>query len=492
MKVALIGDIHANLPALEAVLADAHQREVEAIWNVGDIVGYGAFPNEVIQRLQQVENPDAIGEEVLSIVGNYDLKVLKVKKKRDKWKKAKIPEKWFAFNWAYDNLTKPNRKYLRSLPEEIRLEKEGKRILLTHASPVSNEEHIGPDTPPERLRELAEIADVDVIICGHSHQPFKREIAAVQFINTGSVGRPDDGDPRACYAILQIKPGFFQVCHYRIEYDVQWAVAAIREHNLPEAFAQMMLQGRGLDAVLEVSPAVQETAEPEKKPTLETSEALEEKEIAKASDVTASEDDDRLKAVLELARSCEYEEVHAHQVTRLALLLFDELQKLHRFREQERFWLQCGAILHDIGWIEGWKGHHKTALRTIRSATLLPFDNRERLIIGSIARYHRKALPKKKHAHFVALKPYEREIVSVLAGILRVADGLDRTHQSLVENLSCEVNPKEIIVQCFARRSSEENRQAALKKGRLLEKVFKRKLFIEWQQSSLGGETFQI
>ena len=76
MKVALIGDVHANLPALEAVLADAHQHGVEAIWNVGDLVGYGAFPDEVVQILRQ--------EEVLSIVGNYDIKVLKVKKKKKK------------------------------------------------------------------------------------------------------------------------------------------------------------------------------------------------------------------------------------------------------------------------------------------------------------------------------------------------------------------------------------------------------------------------
>ncbi|MBC8228492.1 YfcE family phosphodiesterase [bacterium] len=477
MKVALIGDVHANLPALEAVLADAHQREVEAIWNVGDSVGYGAFPEEVIQRLQQ--------ESVLSIVGNYDIKVLKVKKKKGKLQKNKIPEIWFAFNWAYDNLSKARRKYLRSLPKKIRLEQDGKRILLTHGSPDSNEEHLKSETSEERLRELAEMANADVIICGHSHQPFKRKVGDVWFINTGSVGRPDDGDPRACYAILNMKPGFFQLRHYRIEYDVAQAVAAIREHDLPEAFAQMVLQGRGLDAVLETLDMTESEAdeavelEAPETSDLEISAAAEDKEVTDTSDSTVSEDDFRLKAVLELAENCEYEEVHTHQVTRLALLLFDELQPIHHFGAGERFWLQCGALLHDIGWIEGWKGHHKTALRTIRDTKLLPFDNQERLIIGSIARYHRRALPKKKHAHFAALKSYEREVVSVLAGILRVADGLDRTHQSLVENLSCEVNPDEITVHCSVKHSSEEDQRAALKKGRLLEKVFNRKLVIE-------------
>ena len=92
MKIALIGDIHANLPALEAVLEDAHKRKVEAIWNIGDMLGYNAFPDQVVKRLRK--------ERVVSIVGNYDLKVLKFKKKAKKWRKKKHPDKYRAFKWA--------------------------------------------------------------------------------------------------------------------------------------------------------------------------------------------------------------------------------------------------------------------------------------------------------------------------------------------------------------------------------------------------------
>jgi exopolyphosphatase/pppGpp-phosphohydrolase len=147
---------------------------------------------------------------------------------------------------------------------------------------------------------------------------------------------------------------------------------------------------------------------------------------------------------------------------------------------EERFWLQCGALLHDIGWIEGQRGHHKTALRIILTTPVLTFDTRERFIIGSIARYHRKALPNEKHDHFATLKPRERQIVRVLAGILRVADGLDRTHQNLVKNLSCEVLPKRLVLRCGVRRPAEDERQEALDKGVLLEQVFERKLVVEW------------
>jgi putative phosphoesterase len=243
MKVAAIGDVHANLPALEAVLDHISEQEVKAIWNVGDFVGYGAFPNEVVNRLRK--------KGVISIVGNYDLKVLQFKEKKKKWRKKKQRPKYLAFKWAYETLSKKNRKYLRFLSQEIRMKVKGKRILLTHGSPASNEEHLTPDTSDKRLRKLAQMAKADIIICGHSHLPFARQVDGVWFINTGSVGRPDDGDPRACYAIVRFTGDEIEVQHHRIEYDVEKAVAAIREHKLPEAFAQMILQGRNLDVVSE-------------------------------------------------------------------------------------------------------------------------------------------------------------------------------------------------------------------------------------------------
>lgn len=242
MKVALIGDVHANLPALEAVLAHAHAQGVEAIWNVGDFVGYGAFPDEVVRRLRE--------EEAVSIAGNYDLKVLQFKEKKDKWRDKKAPEQYVAFQYAYENLSKKSRKYLRFLSQEIRMRVKGRRILLTHGSPASSTEHLTSDTPRKRLRELGKSAKADVIICGHSHQPFAEKVDGVLWINTGSVGRPDDGDPRACYAVLQIGAKRIQVTHHRVEYDVERAVAAVREHNLPEVFAQMILVGRNMEAAL--------------------------------------------------------------------------------------------------------------------------------------------------------------------------------------------------------------------------------------------------
>lgn len=242
VKVALVGDVHGNLPALEAVLADADARGCEAIWNAGDFVGYGAFPDQVVKLLRE--------REAVSILGNYDAKALRAKKKRGKWrKKGKRDEKVMAFLWAYEHLSKKSRKYLKALPEQRRLDAEGLRVLLCHGSPEAVDEHLGPDTPDARFIELAALADADIVVSGHSHEPFVRKAADATFINTGSVGRPDDGDPRACYAILELAPPRTRTRHRRLEYDVARAVAALREHGLPEAFAQMVLQGRGLDAV---------------------------------------------------------------------------------------------------------------------------------------------------------------------------------------------------------------------------------------------------
>ena len=112
-----------------------------------------------------------------------------------------------------------------------------------------------------------------------------------------------------------------------------------------------------------------------------------------------------LEAVLALARKCNYEREHTHQVEKLALQLFDQLVELHHLGGQERFMLRCGALLHDIGWIEGKQGHHKTALRIIMENAALPFDFRDKSIIALLARYHRKALPKEQHTISATLTP---------------------------------------------------------------------------------------
>ena len=444
MKVALLGDVHANLPALEAVLADARRRGAEAVWDVGDSVGYGAFPNQVVRTLREAG--------AVSILGNYDRKVLDFPDKKARWEKKKDRRKFLAFRWAYEQLSVDNRRYLRSLPEQRRLRVAGRRILLVHGSPACPNEAVSPDTPADRLAELAFAAQADLVICGHSHRPLSRRIGGVRFINTGSVGRPEGGDPRAGYAMLNLRPSRVIVRHHRVEYDVERAAEAIRENGLPEAFAQMILQGDSLDGIVVAGGD---------------------------GEVDQTSDEDVLAAVLALAEQCHYEREHTQQVAELADKLFQRLQMLHGLGEQQRLWLRYGALLHDIGWMEGQQRHHKTALRVILSAKSLPFDMRVRHIVASIARYHRKALPNPGHTHLAALGEADRKIVSVLAGILRIADGLDRTHTCAVRDVACEITADRVLVKCSVSDPAEMEMAAATKKSDLFQQAFGRDVEFE-------------
>jgi predicted phosphodiesterase len=134
----------------------------------------------------------------------------------------------------------------------VHFEWAGKQILLTHASPASNEEALDSSTPEERLRELAKLAKANLIVFGHSHRPFVRQVDDVWFINTGSVGRPDDGDPRASYAMLKMSSGVIEVELFRVSYDVEKCVTAIQKKHLPEQFAQMFIKGISLDSLMDL------------------------------------------------------------------------------------------------------------------------------------------------------------------------------------------------------------------------------------------------
>ena len=123
---------------------------------------------------------------------------------------------------------------------------------------------------------------------------------------------------------------------------------------------------------------------------------------------------------------------------------------MHHLGYPERDLLHYAGILHDIGWVEGWKEHHKVSLRIILTTQLLPFTNKERLMVGSIARYHRKALPDLKHDHFAALTPPECSVVELLSGILRLADGLDHAHQNRVRDVTLRASAHKITIRCLS------------------------------------------
>jgi hypothetical protein len=245
VKITLVADIHGNLPALNAVLRHARgQGADQTILNLGDLTGYGPNPDEVVRWTQ--------GTHILSILGDYDQKVLSKKHRHDGWAQVKRRDKRQMFAWTYQALSKRSRKILQKLPEQRFIQMEGVRILMSHGSPTSIRDHISPDTSNERLAELAARTEADVILCGNSHQAFLRKSGEVLFINPGTVGRPDDSDPRASYAIMDIHDGRVDVQFYRVTYDIAAAAQALLQTGLPPVFAQVLRQGLNYDDVTHV------------------------------------------------------------------------------------------------------------------------------------------------------------------------------------------------------------------------------------------------
>ena len=228
MKIALISDIHANLFALEAVLAHAENQGVKQIWCMGDFVHFNAFPQEVVKTIRKLDGT--------SICGNVDLDVLKMRKMIGKKKLEELPEDKQFLAWSYLQLSKKSREFLADLPKTKRIIINGNRFLLVHGSPVAVDDPIYLDTPEERLRELIKLTNAEFIICGHTHAPFVREVDGITFINPGSVGKPLDGDSRACYSIMNVKKNSVSVEPYRVEYDLSQALLAMKEIGQPELY----------------------------------------------------------------------------------------------------------------------------------------------------------------------------------------------------------------------------------------------------------------
>ncbi|MDY6873057.1 MAG: SAM-dependent chlorinase/fluorinase [Chloroflexota bacterium] len=244
MKLTILADIHGNLPALKAVLRHAQGRgATERILNLGDATGYGPFPNKIVNGMHDVR--------WVNILGNYDKKAVSKANKEDGWKKVNTPDKRAMFDWTYHALSKRARKFLRALPESRQVTLGGKTILMTHGSPASHTEHLLPETPQSRFEALAELAGVDIVLCGHSHQAFTRQVGETLFINPGSLGRPDDGDPRASYAILTMDGDDLRVEHFRVPYDLMPSVRKLRRSGLPLVFTQVVRQGLNYDDVVD-------------------------------------------------------------------------------------------------------------------------------------------------------------------------------------------------------------------------------------------------
>lgn len=234
----IFGDIHANLPALDAVMADMESRGLHNRYCLGDLVGYGTFPNEVAERIREAGIP--------TIMGNYDQGVGHDSDDCGCAYKTEIEEARGkrSIAWTNTHTTPEIKAYLRGLVSQIPLELGGLKVLLVHGSPRKVNEYLYENRPEDSFERILDNAGVDVLVCGHTHLPYHKMLPSGRhIINAGSVGKPKDRDPRACYVVLRAENRHMEVEFMRVEYDVEAAASAIEASEMPHEFAQMLRDG---------------------------------------------------------------------------------------------------------------------------------------------------------------------------------------------------------------------------------------------------------
>ena len=435
-RLAIVSDVHGNLDALNAVLEDAREQEVDGFVNLGDMVGSGAYPEEVVRVLSD--------DRFLGVIGNVDRDVLEFARSPPRPKARSVKKAILAA--SVKDLSEESLRFISSLPVELRLEIGGKRILMVHDSPGGHDEPLGPDTADERLRELGRIADADIVLVGHSHRAFFRDVDGVLFVNPGSVGLPLDGDPRASYAILEALHG--KVTLRRVAYDIEAAVEALRSKGLPPEVGEGLRRGiSGRDVRRERASVTEERGQ-------------------------------AIGKVREIARVMNLDHPHAENVLRLADSLFQQLAPLHGLGERDRSLLEAGCLLHDVGTMEGMKGHHRSSYRLILEMDL-PLTKEDRHMVACLARYHRKRPPREDDPELRPLNDKARRRLQVLASILRVADGLDYRHDGAVKEVECIIGPEEVVLKIISSLEELSSEDLNLTKADLFEKTFGRKVRVE-------------
>ncbi|MFW6383957.1 MAG: metallophosphoesterase family protein [Halodesulfurarchaeum sp.] len=236
----VFGDVHGNITALQAVFEDMDERGVgDDRYCLGDLVGYGTFPNEVVEFVRSRDVP--------TIQGNYDRGVgndsddcgcaYQTEIERERGDRS--------IAWTNGVITERNRAFLRSLESRLAFDLGDLHVVLVHGSPRRVNEYLYADRPAASFERLLDAVDADVLVCGHTHLPYHKQLPSGRHVvNAGSVGKPKDNDPRAGYAVLRASGSDLDVRIHRVPYDVEHEASAIEHAEMPNAFAEMLRAGR--------------------------------------------------------------------------------------------------------------------------------------------------------------------------------------------------------------------------------------------------------
>jgi putative phosphoesterase len=233
--VAVITDIHGNLPALEAALARIEEMGIERVYCGGDLVGYGPRPNEVCALVEERAIP--------TIYGNYDYAIGRdledcgcaypTQHERDLGQ--------LSVDWTLAHTEGPAKTFMRELPFDLRFEVGDTAVHLVHGSPRKVNEYLFEEKPASLYERLARAEEADTLVFGHTHKPWVHEYGGVLFVNCGSVGKPKDGDPRGAFAILRSGDSELQVTIERVSYDAEAVAREVAAVGLPEEYAEKLV-----------------------------------------------------------------------------------------------------------------------------------------------------------------------------------------------------------------------------------------------------------
>ena len=245
MRYALISDLHANLPALRAVDADIAGTGAGATYHLGDLVGYAPWPDESVALIAE--------RGIAGVAGNYDSTVATDYKHCGCRSESPRQEELahVSYAWTRAQVSPATKDALAGLPFRLDLRPlgghvAGPTVTLVHATPTNNLVYVTEDRSDAFLARMARQAGLeagDVLCFGHTHKPWSRVVDGVRFVNTGSVGRPKDGDWRAGYVLLDVGTGEAGVEIVRVSYDVDAAAAGVIEAGLPAEFATFLRTG---------------------------------------------------------------------------------------------------------------------------------------------------------------------------------------------------------------------------------------------------------
>jgi predicted phosphodiesterase len=245
VRYALISDIHANLPALDAVLQDIDTNAPDGIYHLGDLVGYGPWPNEVVARIVELGIPGVAGNYDSTVATDYEHCGCRYEDPRQE------ELSHLSYDWTRQNSTESTKRILRALPFRIDVRPmgghaSGPTLTLVHGNQVLNTVYVTEQRSDGFLARMGQSIGAragDVVAFGHTHLPWHRLVEGVNYVNTGSVGRPKDGDWRAGYVLLTLDGTQVDVNFRRVDFDLDRATQAILDSTLPDEFAWFLRSG---------------------------------------------------------------------------------------------------------------------------------------------------------------------------------------------------------------------------------------------------------